>query len=326
MYIVFHFRKEYLLIFLCVFVGIILEIYTQNVEVIDDSTPLFHNLSHFSLIICYFIEKRILKSNIQIKEKFNIKLMLLFIFMYIFLRFSTRIDLTVDQYHIDELNILLQIVSYLYIERIIFKNPIYSHHLLSIIICQLVLILFLIKYLLDKRLLIILYALLGEYCYAFFFLLIKYINTTYFINIYLLASIIGILNICIELPSFIEYSDVIFQSIYLFYLLISIIYYYCHFTIIQNLGPIHSTIVDTISYCIIKLFYHSLHYNDIIYLFLCLFSLLIYLEIIELNFCGLNKNIKIEIEKREKIETNILLLNTTTSFSSYSSILNSDEH
>ena len=91
-----------------------------------------------------------------------------------------------------------------------------------------------------------------------------------------------------------------------------IIYYYFYFTVIQNLEPIHSTIVYTISYCIFKLFYYSLHYNDIIFLFLCLFSLLIYLEIIELNFCGLNKNIKTKIEERGKIETNILFSNTTT--------------
>ena len=102
-----------------------------------------------------------------------------------------------------------------------------------------------------------------------------------------------------------------------------IIYYYCHCNVIKNLGPIHSAIIDTISYCIIKLcFYYSLHYNDIIYLFLCLFSILIYLEIIELNFCGLNENIKIKIEERAKKETNILLVNTKDSFISDSLILN----
>ena len=106
----------------------------------------------------------------------------------------------------------------------------------------------------------------------------------------------------------------------------SIIYYYCHFTIIKNLGPIHSAIVDTISYCIILSFYPSVPIDFIIYLFLYLFLLLIYLEIIELNFCGLNKNIKREIEKRGKIETNILLSNTTSSLNSDSSILNSDVH
>ena len=163
MCIEFHFRKEYLLMLLCIFVGIIREIYIENFEVIKDLVFLFDSLSLFCLIICYFIEKRISKSNIQIKEKFNIKPILLFIFMFIFWRLTLRIELIVDQYHIDELSLLLQIISYLCIERIIFKNPIYSHHLLSIIICQLVLIFFLIKYLLDKNLLIILYALLGEY-------------------------------------------------------------------------------------------------------------------------------------------------------------------
>ena len=99
-----------------------------------------------------------------------------------------------------------------------------------------------------------------------------------------------------------------------------IIYYYCHCNVIKNLGPIHSAIIDTISYCIILLYsINSLHYIEIIFLFLCLFSLLIYLEIIELNFCGLNENIKIEIEERGTIQTNILLHNTTNSFSSDSS-------
>ena len=95
--------------------------------------------------------------------------MLFFIFMYVFLRLSTRIDSTVKKSDTEELTLLFQIISYLCIERIIFKNPIYSHHLLSIIICQLVLILILIQYLLDQSLLIILYALLREYCYAFVF-------------------------------------------------------------------------------------------------------------------------------------------------------------
>ena len=313
MCIVFHLRKEFLLIFLCVFVGIIREIYFHNVQVIKNLKILFHNLSKFCLIMCYFIEKKISKSKIQIKEKFDIKLMvLMFIFMLIFEIIAFKIEFTAKKYDIDEFKLLLQIISYFYIERIIFKNPIYSHHLLSIIICLLLLIFVLIEYSLYKRLLIILYALLGEYCYAFYFLLMKYINTTYFINIYLLVSISGILNICIQLPSFIKSSDVKIQSIYLFYILIMIIYYYFHFHVIKKLGPIHSTIIDIISYCIIKLYYHSLPYNNIINLFLCIISLLIYLEIIELNFCGLNENIKIEIEERGKIETNILLSNTTT--------------
>ena len=247
-----------------------------------DSTILLCDLSKFCLIICYFIEKRISKSNIQIKETFNIKPMLLFIFMFIFERIAFKIEFIAKKYDIDEFKLLLQIISYLCIERIIFKNPIYSHHLLSIIICLLLLIFVLIQYSLYKSLLIILYALLGEYCYAFYFLLIKYINTTYFINIYLLASIIGILDFFIELLSFINSSYVKIQSIYLFYylfyILISIIYHYCHFTIIKNLGPIHSTIVDTISFCIIKLYFdHELPKYYFIYLFLCLFSLLIYL-------------------------------------------------
>ena len=71
--------------------------------------------------------------------------MLLFIFMFIFEIIVFKIELTVKKYDIDELNLLFQIIFFLYIERIIFKNPIYSHHLLSIIIYLFVLILFSIK-------------------------------------------------------------------------------------------------------------------------------------------------------------------------------------
>ena len=39
---------------------------------------------------------------------------------------------------------------------------------------------------------------------------------------------------------------------------------------------------------------------------------LVFLEIIELNFCGLNKNIKRNIQKRAKEDTNLLLMNTST--------------
>ena len=39
---------------------------------------------------------------------------------------------------------------------------------------------------------------------------------------------------------------------------------------------------------------------------------LVFLEIIELNFCGLNKNIKRNIRGRAKEDTNLLLMNTIT--------------
>ena len=90
--------------------------------------------------------------------------MLLFICMFIFEGIAFRIKLTLKKSDIEELNLLLQIISYLCIERIIFKNPIYSHHLLSIIICLLVFIYVLTQDLQENSVLIILYALLGEYC------------------------------------------------------------------------------------------------------------------------------------------------------------------
>ena len=96
MCIVFHFRKEHLLIVLCFFVRIIQEIYTENVKEINNLKLLFNNLSKFCLIICYFIEKRISKSNVQIK----------------FDSITFKIELRVKKYDIDELNLLFQIIFF----------------------------------------------------------------------------------------------------------------------------------------------------------------------------------------------------------------------
>ena len=81
------------------------------------------------------------------------------------------------------------------------------------------------------------------------------------------------------------------------------IYYFspCHYIIFETIG----NILD-VSYSIINNG-NSFHKNEqisfIILYPIILFSVLVFNEIIILNFCGLNYNTKIEIMKREKMDT-----------------------
>ena len=62
-------------------------------------------------------------------------------------------------------------------------------------------------------------------------------------------------------------------------------------------------------FIIIILFYKKLDLSFLIILileFILIFSILLYLEIIELGFCGLNKNIKYQIELREREQIKLI--------------------
>ena len=62
-------------------------------------------------------------------------------------------------------------------------------------------------------------------------------------------------------------------------------------------------------FIIIILFYEKLDLSFLIILileFILIFSILLYLEIIELGFCGLNKNIKYQIELREREQIKLI--------------------
>ena len=74
--------------------------------------------------------------------------------------------------------------------------------------------------------------------------------------------------------------------------------------------PIHSYMTDYISYLIFeKVFIEKVKISDIL-MITCIISSLIYLEIIILNFCNLNKNIRTNIEERSNIEINHELAET----------------
>ena len=122
----------------------------------------------------------------------------------------------------------------------------------------------------------------------------------YFFNIYLLAGINGIFGFIqyyirykFNFPQFNLYN--ICLIIILFILLM--INVYLEFKIILELGPIHRFMTDFISIYIQEIIFDK-KFDLILIGLLLIICCLIYLEIIQLNFCNLNKNTKINIEKR----------------------------
>ena len=138
-----------------------------------------------------------------------------------------------------------------------------------------------------------------NYCESFSILLIKYINTVYFTNIYLLGSLIGLFSSIYQLIQMKFIYD--FKSYLIVYLIICFLVNIMFFYIILKLGPIHATICYHISIIIVYYFSNDSKLNTLefyLFIFLEIFSTLIYLEIIELNFCGFDKNLKKNISDR----------------------------
>ena len=90
--------------------------------------------------------------------------------------------------------------------------------------------------------------------------------------------------------------------------------FYLGYKIISELGPIHRIMTDFIAIYIMEIIFNN-EFELILIGLLLIICCLIYLEIIQLNFCSLNKNLKINITNRmiEGIQKDI------SSFSQYNS-------
>ena len=153
-----------------------------------------------------------------------------------------------------------------------------------------------------------------SYVSAYSLLLVKYINQKYFISIYILASMNGLIDSIFTLYHLIN-KNIFFDHInigiillILLNLLINLSTYYVFYKIIEKLGPIHAFMSGAIGYALVIILVEILNFTDlykIIWLIILILSFMIYLEILELNFCGMNHNLKrIIIQRNDKeIET-----------------------
>lgn len=79
----------------------------------------------------------------------------------------------------------------------------------------------------------------------------------------------------------------------------------------KEFGAVYSRMCESFSYFIVMVVlvifeFEKQEIEYIIFIFVLTILALIYIEIIELKFCGLNKNVKIRIVERERRESIIL--------------------
>ena len=193
-----------------------------------------------------------------------------------------------------------------------FRNVIYSHHIFSISLNFFLFISMIIysKNSFSNIIISLPILILNGYCYGFSILLIKYINYKYYLNIYLLASVTGLTHIIYEIFLVLfQFKKLTFLNlnfmIYVLYFFISLFYNYLFYNIINKSGVIHALIYYYLSYLLYKI-YTDKDYFSIMAMGVFIISSLIYIELVVLNFCGLNRNVEIEIEDRGEREINEL--------------------
>ena len=252
------------------------------------------------LILFYIIEKYLSKNG---KDEFNRKNQILTKIIFLIICYSIfnsiYIYLLKMKYNRNDVeDYMIRIIFLILIEKKCFNNHFYSHKILSSIIIIILFLYFLINNIIQSKLKLF-YLLLSLKCYSYSFRyqLIKYINMKYFINIYLLGSISGIFGL---IQYLIQYELDLFQfnlyNIFLIILLfiIFIINVYLEYKIIYELGTIYRFMVDFISLYISEIIFDK-KFDLILIGLLLIICCLIYLEIIQLNFCDLNENIRINI-------------------------------
>ena len=281
----------------------------------------YHFLHSLSLLFLFFfyLWEKILSKKDNKKEKSTInnnylikRIILIISYLMFYMIYNYIFNLRNNEFFvIEHFNTLFFL--FVLIELIFFKKYIYSHHIISIIITFIIVIYY--RCINDFKF-TYLYFILQCYCNCFCFLLIKYISTKYFINIYLLGSLIGI-------PGLIQfYKTSFFKEIkenILFYVLLFILFVFHNFiycVVIFKIGVIVAIIPNSIVSFITETIKRKTPTHEIVLIVLFFISCLIYLEILELKFWGLNKNITKNIIERGKDEINIDLRMSDASLTS----------
>ena len=315
----FHLKQNYIFLLILIFISLSEEIiklfydffHIDKKKDFDSGYPFIYEISKICFISFYFFEKKSSKTNrsflhyvkffslnnnreIISKKNFTIFIFFLSIvllnFIYIFL--SKKITPVGHENHIISISInILFALIILYLENSFsFSETIYF--------------------------------LLQTYSYILSLFLIKYLNTYFYLSLFLIVSLTGFSNLIINIifsiikGSFQTTINSEFQLSSILILIYNIVYLFCFYSIVLHIGTIHAITSKCISYFLVLFFDilfldESENENDEdndeimseLYLFIIsIISSLIYLEIIQLNFCGLNKNTQYSIDKRGKKE------------------------
>ncbi len=311
-----HLKKEliYILVFLLTYIlkYFVIEKIPVNINV------LISTICQISFLFIFFLQNYLSKMDNQNKKNFifnkkgnQIKNQ--------FIELKNKIILIISSTMINIMNLYLNerwrfiYDSYMYIKIFIlldfykfFRKEIYNHHKLSIIVNVIISLILIIIYFdhLREKFVFLPILFYDNYCYSLYLFLIKYMNTKYFIDLFLIQSIQGFSYLIYKI---ITKFDFFSDSTNPLFFIICIIYHYTFrylfLIIIEKLDPIHAII----SYLIGEMFiYSDFMKKKKIVLFILIYgtftiSNLIYIEIIQLNFWGLNENTKRNILRRSDL-------------------------
>ena len=337
-----HLNKKHFIFLIYFFTELIKRIFKSQYATIPKNTNnLLIFISHFLSLILYLIEKWNSKNKNK-ENKINFKYDKYHLFKIIMLIFFCSLLDLITYYPIENFPILkviklliskilefYMIVCFI-LEKMFLKIKYYRHHYLSFVLFLIYPIYNLIKinnenseYNIIKLFIYsIFYCFFHYYPMIFVYVIYYYIDRKYFISIYLISCIKGIICIIgtITIEYFINYPKQLFffintskyywnDFIFMFLVLIFMtLQNYLYILIILYFSPTFTGI--TFAYVtIIKLilnfktnFYQEM--SDLIFHFIFLFSVCIYLEIISLNCFNLDYNIKQKISKRgDNLET-----------------------
>ncbi len=300
-------NSKYLLIFMGLELGRNYIVRTNNQFCYDNHS--FLNALSFLFLFFFYLWEKILSKKDNKKEKSTInnnylikRIILIISYLMFYVIDNYIFNLRNNEFFIIEhFNMLFFL--FVLIELIFFKKYIYSHHIISIIITFIILIYY--RCINDFKF-TYLYIILQSYTNCFCFLLIKYISTKYFINVFLLGSLMGIPGL-IQFYRSSFFKDIKEENI-LIYVLLFILFVFHNFiycVVIFKIGVIVAIIPNSIVSFITEIIKGKLPISEIILIVLFFISCLIYLEILELKFWGLNKNITKNIIERGTDEINL---------------------
>ena len=276
-------------------------------------------IAETSLIFFYIIENKLSKNkneknyNISYKFRSSSTLIIYIIIELILICISEYIPIChhITQYDSNNYQINSKQYNNIFLffflfDFILLKKNLYSHHILSIIINSIIPIFLFISSIGNEEFLINFIYFIRYYVIALFYFLIKLMNNEYFINIYLFGFFSGLIKIIFYFidSSHKQYINEIKNQI-LFLIFNYLIYVFHHFfkyKIIFKFEPIYSFLCIFMDLFFIQLIILKFPYD--LYYGLSIISGLIYLEIIELNFLGLNINLKKNIIERGIKENN----------------------
>lgn len=242
---------------------------------------------------------------------------------------------SVDKYTFEERFYIIFFLSLF--SKLILKNNIYNHQILSLSISLIGLVLIFIPTILKIRredILINIFFFFASIAFSLYLILIKYLTHTYYVSPYLCLLYMGIASTLITFIYFIIYSlvnyhdfsfiidsldfskvktgKIIFFYIFLIYLFGAFLQTFSYL-VIYYFSPTLLIVTDIISpllLWILKIIFRGETYFNKIFLglgySLSLFASLIYNEIIIFNFCNLNKYTKKYLEVRQNNEFALL--------------------